>query len=127
MPFALSILEDDWKDYILNPKNLKSPFMAISLDVNPEKHKSIEAGTHPYDCTVRPQFVSEIHSPGYHKIISAFQSLSGIPALLNTSFNLHGEPIVDNIDDAIRTFELSGLDHLLIEDKILLSKKRNIS
>lgn len=127
MPFALSILEDDWEGYILNPKNLKSPFMAISLDVNPGRHKSIEAGTHPYDCTVRPQFVSKLHASGYHKIISAFQSLSGIPALLNTSFNLHGEPIVDNIDDAIRTFELSGLDHLLIEDTILLSKKRNIS
>lgn len=124
MPFALSILEERKDDYILNPKSLQSPFMAISLDVRPEKHSLIEAGTHPYDCTVRPQFVSRIEAPEYHELISAFCRLTGIPALLNTSFNLHGEPIVDTIADAIRTFELSGLDHLLIDDRVLLSKNR---
>ena len=123
MPFALSILEEHHGDYILNPKNLHSPFMAISLDVKPEKHSTIEAGTHPYDRTVRPQFVSSDESPQYHELISAFHRATGIPALLNTSFNLHGEPIVDTIADAIRTFELSGLDHLLIEDRILISKR----
>jgi carbamoyltransferase len=123
MPFALSILEEHQDEYILNPKRLHSPFMAISLDVRPEKHAAIEAGTHPYDRTVRPQFVSRRDAPEYHALISAFQRKTGIPALLNTSFNLHGEPIVDNIADAIRTFELSGLDHLLIDDQILFSKR----
>lgn len=122
MPFALSILEEYQDEYILNPKRLQSPFMAISLDVKPEKHALIEAGTHPYDRTVRPQFVSLKDAPQYHGLISAFNKVSGIPALLNTSFNLHGEPIVDTIADAIRTFELSGLDHLLINDQILFSK-----
>ncbi len=124
MPFALSILEEQLETYILNPKKLHSPFMAISLDVRPEKNSEIEAGTHPYDKTVRPQAVSIKDAPEYHALISAFQRLTGIPALLNTSFNLHSEPIVDNIADAIRTFELSGLDHLLIDDHILLSKRR---
>ena len=122
MPFALSILEEQLEEFILNPKKLKSPFMAISLDVRPEKHSQIEAGTHPYDKTVRPQAVSSEFNPEYHSLICAFEKITGIPALLNTSFNLHGEPIVDTIADAIRTFELSGLDHLLINDKILLSK-----
>ncbi len=126
MPFALSILEECSDEYISNPKKLSSPFMAISLDVRPEAHSRIEAGTHPYDKTVRPQFVSFKEAPHYHDLISAFYRLTGIPALLNTSFNLHGEPIVDTIADAIRTFENSGLDHLLIEDKYLLSKRRNI-
>jgi len=123
MPFALSILEEKQDEYIFNPKRLHSPFMAISLDVRPEKFSSIEAGTHPYDRTVRPQFVSHEEAPEYHSLISAFERLTGIPALLNTSFNLHGEPIVDTIGDAIRTFDLSGLDHLLIDDRILLSKR----
>lgn len=126
MPFALSILEEHQDEYILNPKRLHSPFMAISLDVRPEKHVTIEAGTHPYDQTVRPQFVSPLAAPRYHKLISAFREVTGIPALLNTSFNLHGEPIVDTIKDAIRTFELSGLDHLLIEDRFLLSKRGTV-
>ncbi len=123
MPFALSILEEKLDEYIFNPKKLQSPFMAISLDVRPEKNAQIEAGTHPYDKTVRPQAVSRKYTPEYHALITAFQKITGIPALLNTSFNLHGEPIVDTIADAIRTFELSGLDHLLINDSILLSKK----
>lgn len=122
MPFALSILEERHEDYILNPKKLESPFMAISLDARIDKYLDIVAGIHPYDKTVRPQFVSKINSPEYYEIISEFCELTGVPAMLNTSFNLHGEPIVDNIYDAVRTFELSGLDHLYINDKYLLSK-----
>lgn len=125
MPFALSILDEHSHKFIANPKKLKSPFMAISLDVIPEAHAKIEAGTHPYDKTVRPQFVTREDSLHYHNLIDAFFQLTGIPALLNTSFNLHGEPIVDTISDAIRTFELSGLDHLLIDDQILFSKRKN--
>jgi carbamoyltransferase len=123
MPFALSILEESHKEYLINPKNLQSPFMATSLDACLEKYRDIEAGTHPYDKTVRPQFVSKEHTPEYHELISAFYKLSGVPALLNTSFNLHGEPVVDTIADAVRTFELSGLDHLYINDVYLISKR----
>jgi carbamoyltransferase len=123
MPFALSILEERLDDYIFNPKKLQSPYMSISLSVRPEMNSEIEAGTHPYDKTVRPQAVSSKDAPKYHALISAFQRLTGIPALLNTSFNLHGEPIVDTIADAIRTFDLSGLDHMLIDDQILFSKR----
>lgn len=123
MPFALSIHEERQAEYLVNPKQFQSPVMAVSMDARPEKYSSIEAGTHPYDRTVRPQFVSRQNAPAYHALIAAFERRTGIPALLNTSFNLHGEPIVDTIADALRTFELSGLDHLLINDSILLSKR----
>lgn len=125
MPFALSILEEKSDDYILNPKKLKSPFMAISFDAKKESFSKIQSGAHPYDQSIRPQFVSAHSAPEYHSLINAFNRLSGIPAVLNTSFNLHGEPIVDSIADALRTFERSGLDHLLIEDTCLISKKRD--
>jgi carbamoyltransferase len=123
MPFALSILDERHAEYLVNPKQLASPVMSISLDARMERYHDIEAGTHPYDRTVRPQFVSQEHAPAYHRLIAAFDRQTGIPALLNTSFNLHGEPIVDTIADAVRTFEVSGLDHLWINDSVLMSKR----
>lgn len=126
MPFALSILDERHQDYIVNPKQIQSPLMTISFNARLENYQQIEAGTHPYDKTVRPQFVSKEYAPQYHELISEYCKLSGVPALLNTSFNLHGEPIVNTVSDAVRTFELSGLDHLYINDKFLLSKRPNI-
>ena len=123
MPFAISIMEEHHHKYIKNPKNLSSPFMTMAFDTKVEPYKDIEAGTHPYDKTARPQFVEKESAPEYHSLISAFYKIAGIPAVLNTSFNLHGEPIVNTIADALRTFELSGLDHLLINDQVLVSKK----
>jgi carbamoyltransferase len=123
MPFALSIMSEHLNDFIENPKNLLSPFMAISLDVKIEKREDIQAGIHPYDKTVRPQAVTKKSNSKYHMLLSEFYKLTGIPALLNTSFNLHGDPIVDSIEDAILTFRNSGLDHLFIQDTYLLSKK----
>lgn len=125
MPFALSVMSEYADKYVVNPKRISSPFMALSLDTKPEAYSDIQAGTHPYDKTVRPQFVDKKVSPGYHALLAAFAELSGIPALLNTSLNLHGEPVVNSIADAVRTFKLSGLDHLLIEDCILISKRPN--
>jgi carbamoyltransferase len=97
--------------------------MTIGFDTKAEKYSKIVAGTHPYDKSVRPQMVSQKTSPEWHSLLSAFHKITGIPALLNTSFNLHGEPIVNNIEDAIKTFSVSGLDHLLIQDKIIISKR----
>jgi carbamoyltransferase len=124
MPFALSIMEEHACDYIHNPKGFAAPFMATAFDTKPETYRKIEAGTHPYDKSVRPQFVSKDRAPQYHALIESFRKQSGIPALLNTSFNLHGEPIVDSIADAMRTFEFSGLDHLYVQDDVLVSKRK---
>jgi carbamoyltransferase len=119
MPFALSMLAEQADDYIVNPKGLKAPFMSVGFDTRPENYESIRAGTHPYDRTVRPQLVEQEDCPSYHQLISAFFRRTGIPAVLNTSFNLHGEPIVNDIHDAIRTFRLSGLDHLLVGNTLI--------
>lgn len=123
MPFALSILREHADKYIHNPKSLQAPYMTIAFDTLPKLYDSIRAGTHPYDRTVRPQLVEKRCAPLYHDLINAFYRHTGIPALLNTSLNLHGEPIVNNIYDALRTFELSEIDHLLI-DKVLISKSK---
>jgi len=123
MPFALSILEDKVSEYITNPKNISSHFMTVAFDTIDRKYHEIQAGSHPYDKTVRPQFVSKIYASDYYKLIETFFKITGIPALLNTSFNLHGEPIVNDFKDALRTFQLSGLDHLFVNYQTLISKK----
>jgi len=122
MPFALSVLEEDQDYCVKNPKRLKAPCMSIGFDTNEANYNNFRAGTHPYDRTVRPQFVNQKHSPSYHKLISSFKAITGVPAILNTSLNLHGEPIVNTAADALRTFSQSGLDHLYI-GSTLVSKK----
>ncbi len=104
---------------------MSARFMAVAFHTKPETYDRIAAGTHPYDRTVRPQYVYAESNPGYHALISAFEKKTGTPALLNTSFNLHGQPIVNTIDDALLTFAKSGLDHLLIGET-MLSKKNEL-
>lgn len=68
------------------------------------------------DGTVRPQVVSAAESPGYHRLLTEVARLAGLPCVINTSFNLHGEPIVHSPADAVRTFVASGLDVLYLDD-----------
>ena len=95
--------------------------MSMAFDTLDKNYRQISAGTHPYDRTVRPQLVNKETDTSYHKLISHFFSITNIPALLNTSFNLHGEPVVNSLEDALRTFRLSGIDHLLA-GSVLVSK-----
>lgn len=124
MPFALSILETFQDQYICNPKGIEAPFMTMTFDTRAAEYERIAAGTHPYDRTVRPQIVSRGTTPEYFELIDEFRKLTGTAAVLNTSFNLHGEPIVNDVRDAIRTFERSDLDHLWIDGSILISARR---
>lgn len=121
MPFALTILDSCQTKYIKNSKGYESRYMATSFDTKPEYLHEIQAGTHQYDNTVRPQILSREQNESYYDLIKQFEEISGIGALLNTSFNLHGLPMVNDIQDAIHVFENSGLEHLLI-DEILISK-----
>ena len=123
MPFALSILKEKSKKFIKNPKNISSSFMTIAFDTFENNVDKIKAGTHPYDGTVRPQFVNKDDQGTYYDLIKMFYKKTKIPALLNTSFNIHGEPIVNTIEDALKTFKNSDIDHLWI-GKVLLSKKK---
>jgi carbamoyltransferase len=123
MPFALSILKERQADFLVNPKNISASYMTIGFDTRPEKYPLIKAGTHPYDKTCRPQMVDASEAPEYHSLISAFEKLTGIPALLNTSLNLHGNPICSTIESVAHTMHESGLGYLYLNDNYLIIKK----
>ena len=123
MPFALSIQSDKQHDYIYNKKKIDCKYMTIGFDTKNKSYDKIKAGTHPYDKTVRPQFLSKDSNPSYYNLINEFYKLTGIPALLNTSFNLHGFPLSSNLSNIIYTFKNSGLKYLYINDRFLIKKK----
>lgn len=110
MPFAASILEEDAHKYLINAKF--SPYMIEAFDTN-KRAEEISAGLHPFDKTCRPQTVNQ-WNPSYQKIIREFKKLTGVSGVLNTSFNLHGFPIVGTPEVALTTFEQSGLDALAL-------------
>ena len=122
MPFAPSILSERQDDYIINPKGIEARFMAVGFDSKPLAEKDITAGLHPFDRTARPQIVFKEDNLEYHSLIKAFEKITGVGALMNTSFNIHGESIVGTPEDAIDTFLRCGLHHLLIGGW-LVSKK----
>ena len=125
MPFAPSILEEYRHRYLVNPKNLSAPFMILAFDTTPAGQKDLVAAVHPYDKTCRPQLVSKSNNPNYYNLLTEFSSLTGRAGFLNTSFNLHGEPIVCSPDDALYTFANSGLKYLQIEDFLIEKASKN--
>jgi carbamoyltransferase len=121
MPFAPVVLYEREKEYIKNPKNIFSPYMMMAFN-STEKIDDFKAGTHPYDLTARPQSLKKEYNPEYYKILKTFSEKSGQGILLNTSFNLHGFPIVCNAKEAFEVFFNSGLNYLAMND-YLFSKK----
>lgn len=114
-PFAGSILQKHVHKYFIVPeKNHHSPFMNYCFKVKSEKQKEIAAIAHK-DKTCRIQTVSE-HDGPYYQLIVAFYKISGIPCILNTSFNLKGEPIVENPEQAVMDFIKTKLDVLYLEN-----------
>jgi len=126
MPFAPSILSERENDYIKNPKGIDSRFMAVGFDTTELAKKDIPAGLHPFDRTARPQIVHKMDNPGYHSLIKEFEKLTGVGAVMNTSFNIHGESIVGTPDDAIDTFLRCGLHHLLIGSWLISKNKQKL-
>ena len=122
MPFAPTILKERAADYLVNPKGLDSPYMMLAMNTQPEARSALAAAIHPQDGTARPQILDESWNPEYHAVIRGFERRTGVGAVLNTSFNLHGEPVVCSAEDAVDTFERSGLPHLAI-GHWLISKK----
>lgn len=97
-----------------------SPYMLLVPDVLPNKRSVIPAVTH-VDGTARVQTVTHEQNPGLARLVEGFGAKTGVSVLLNTSFNVAGEPIVETVDDAIRCFMGTEIDALLIED-VLLTK-----
>ena len=75
--------------------------MAVGFDSTPLAEEHITAGLHPFDRTARPQVVRKKDNLKYYNLIKAFEKLTGVGALMNTSFNIHGESIVGSPEDAI--------------------------
>ena len=117
MPFAPSVLKEHadkiFKNFKNSPGTKAANFMTITYDVMEEWKPKIQATTH-IDGTARPQIVSIEQNPSFHKIISEYYKLSKIPVVINTSFNMHEEPIVATPEDAIRAFNQGAMDLLAI-------------
>jgi len=110
-PFAPSVLAEAADQYFESAHD--SPFMILTSLVRPEMRSVIPAVTH-VDGSARPQTVTRDANPLYHRLISEFGARTGVPVLLNTSFNVRGEAIVHSPADAVRTFFSSGMDALVI-------------
>ena len=115
-PFAPSVLAEKAADYFENAA--EAPFMTLNFDVIKKCQKQIPAVVH-VDGTSRVQTVAEKDNPTYYHLIKEFYKLTGIPIVLNTSFNVREEPIVCTPFQAVATFYESGLDCLAIGDFIL--------
>ncbi|MGF6804959.1 carbamoyltransferase [Paraburkholderia sp. Clong3] len=121
-PFAPSVLEDDAREFFDLPEGTREfPFMNFVVRVRDSKRALLGAITH-IDGTARLQTVSRKTNPAYWEVINAFKKRTGIPILLNTSFNNNAEPIVDSVADAIATFLTTELDGLVVGP--FLVKKR---
>jgi carbamoyltransferase len=121
MPFAGSVMEEAVDKYLVNPKKIPSPYMMLAFDTTPER-EDIRAATHPRDRTIRPQIVAHDQNPGYHEVIAEFARLTGTGCVLNTSFNLHGSPMVYHPREALETLTKSDLE-ILVMDNYIITKQ----
>jgi carbamoyltransferase len=122
MPFAPSIMEEYALKYLKNPELLKKTkpyFMMVTFESTPLAQKHLKAALHPYDKTLRPQLVNKNINPRYYALLHSFMKKTKQYGLLNTSFNIHGEPIVCTPEDALHTLRESGLHYLALGDFIV--------
>jgi carbamoyltransferase len=108
-PFCPSLTSESAERYLV--RSADAPFMTLAFEASEALKRDAPAVVH-IDGTTRVQMVHSDVLPLYHRLLRSFEALTGVPVLLNTSFNLKGEPIVCTITDAIRTFYASGLDIL---------------
>ena len=120
MPFAPAIMSGKENLYLVDCDKDNSLFMACCNNTKENKREHILAGIHPYDYTARPQIVRKNLNKKFYEIIKSFGKITGRYALLNTSLNLHGYPIVNNSSDLIYLLENSQLDGCILENYIIL-------
>ena len=114
MPFAPSVLAERAVDYYEKPKPVASAYMMFAFRSRPEKRAAFPAAQHPYDFTARPHEVTGDHNPDYYRMLREYEGITGEGIVLNTSFNLHGEPIVQRAADAVDVFLRSGLESMAL-------------
>jgi carbamoyltransferase len=120
-PVAPSILREHVEELIEGPVGHPARFMLAASQVQPSQRTRVPAVTH-VDGSARPHAVDRSSNPFYWSLIERFRQLTGVPAVVNTSFNLAGEPIVCSAADAVSTFmRAKGID-LLVLDELLVSR-----
>ena len=119
-PFAPATLADRVSEFFDVDQGYTCNFMEKVVQIRKSVQPQIPAVTH-FDGSGRLQTVQKAHNPYFYKVIEEFGNITGIPVVLNTSFNVNGEPIVLSPDDAINTFYNSGLKYLMLEN-ILIKK-----
>ena len=137
-PFAPSVLEERSGEYF--ELGQESPYMLLVADVHPAKRMSgideatgldklrvirseVPAITH-VDCSARVQTIDPVRHPRYHKLVSAFERRTGCPVIINTSFNVRGEPIVCSPEHAYRCFMGTNMDALVLGDFLLIKSEQ---
>jgi carbamoyltransferase len=115
-PFAPIVLAERMKDVFEGEED--SPFMLIAKAVRPEWRDKIPGIVH-VDGTARVQTVREATNPKLYRLLKEFDALTGVPVLINTSFNVKGEPIVETPQDAMICFLTTGVDHLVLQDTLV--------
>lgn len=115
-PFAPSVTVEDVSRFF--DYSGESPFMLMVCDVLPDKQALLPAITH-VDGTARLQTVSKDANEPYYRLIKEFEKLSGVPVILNTSFNIMDQPIIESPLNALRCFFTTGLDALVMGDYII--------
>ena len=120
-PFAGSMLKENFEEWFETRGLEETPHMMYAMDFKLEKHGEVPAITH-VDGTCRIQTVTEEQNKNYYDLIKAFNDITGVPILFNTSFNLAGEPLVETLDDALKTIANSDLDYLYLPEWSMLIK-----
>ncbi len=141
-PFAPAVLRDDVHEYFDMREDENSPYMLLVAPVKDEKRlpvaeadqakglgklkevRSVVPAITHVDYSARVQTIDEEHHPRFHKIITAFKRKTGSPVVINTSFNVRGEPIVNTPHDAYRCFMHTNMDVLVLENVILLKDEQ---
>ncbi|GGK36348.1 carbamoyltransferase [Pilimelia terevasa] len=121
MPFAPAVLASRQHDYLHNPKKLPSPHMMLAMPARADALPEMIAAVHPADLTCRPQIVDDHTDTGLAAILTAYQQATGRGILLNTSLNLHGQPIARTAAGALAVLDGSDLQHLQL-GPLLVSK-----
>ncbi len=120
-PFAPAVLKEKAHEYFEMPEGMDAPFMLLVPKVREDKRSVIPATTH-HDGTGRVQTVTDEDNGLYYRLIKKFGERTGVPVVINTSFNVRGEPIVCTPDDAYHTYVHTGIDALVIGNFVVTKK-----
>ncbi|MGE5307975.1 MAG: carbamoyltransferase [Deltaproteobacteria bacterium] len=125
-PYGASVLEEEAAEWFESPACAESPFMLRAVPVRKGKSALIPAVVH-VDGTCRIQTVSEKNNPCFYRLIKGFHALTGVPMVLNTSFNVAGDPLVETPEDAFDTFMFTRMDALFLQDVLITKRPAPVS